>query len=50
MVNATEKQSKSFHRMLSAKGNPTMDNLTTIFNVLRQNLNVDIEVHAVQSH
>ena len=29
------KPSKSLNRMLSAKGNPTMDNLTTIFKVLR---------------
>ena len=41
------KPSKSLHRMLSAKGNPTMDNLTTIFKVLRQNLNVDIQVRTV---
>lgn len=40
----TSKPSKSLHRMLSAKGNPTMDNLTAIFNVLRKQLNVDIEV------
>jgi DNA-binding phage protein len=40
----TSKPSKSLHRMLSAKGNPTMDNLTAIFNVLRKRLNVDINV------
>jgi len=40
----TSKPSKSLHRMLSAKGNPTMDNLTAIFNVLRKKLNVDIHV------
>lgn len=40
----TSKPSKSLHRMLSAKGNPTMDNLTAIFNVLRKKLNVDITV------
>ncbi|WP_353933293.1 transcriptional regulator (plasmid) [Okeanomitos corallinicola TIOX110] len=40
----TSKPSKSLHRMLSAKGNPTMDNLTAIFNVLRKKLNVDIQV------
>ncbi len=44
------KPSKSLHRMLSAKGNPTMDNLTTIFKVLRQKLNVDIKVHTVPCH
>jgi len=40
----TSKPSKSLHRILSAKGNPTMDNLTAIFNVLRKKLNVDINV------
>jgi DNA-binding phage protein len=40
----TSKPSKSLQRMLSAKGNPTMDNLTAIFNVLRKKLNVDINV------
>jgi DNA-binding phage protein len=49
LADATTKQSKSLQRMLSAKGNPTMDNLTTIFGVLRQNLNVNIEVHAVHA-
>jgi hypothetical protein len=34
-------------RMLSPKGNPTMDNLTSIFKVLRQKLNVEIKVHTV---
>lgn len=43
----TSKSSKSLHRMLSAKGNPTMDNLTTILDVLRKKLNVDIKVHTV---
>jgi DNA-binding phage protein len=43
----TSKPSKSLHRMLSAKGNPTMDNLTTIFNVLRKKLQVNIEVKTV---
>lgn len=43
----TSKPSKSLHRMLSAKGNPTMDNLTTILNVLRKKLNVDIKVHTI---
>ena len=43
----TSKPSKSLHRMLSAKGNPTMDNLTIILNVLRKQLNVDIKVQTV---
>lgn len=41
------KPSKSLHRMLSAKGNPTMDSLNAIFTVLRKTLQVDIQVHAV---
>jgi DNA-binding phage protein len=45
---AVEKPSKSLHRMLSAKGNPTMDNLTKIFSVLKEKLRVDFEVHTVK--
>ena len=48
LANETSKPSKSLHRMLSAKGNPTMDNLNSIFNVLRENLQVNIKIHAVQ--
>jgi DNA-binding phage protein len=44
---ATGTPSKSLHRMLSAKGNPTMDNLTLILGVLRQELGVEIRVQAV---
>jgi DNA-binding phage protein len=44
---ATEKPSKSLHRMLSAKGNPTMDHLTMIFMALRQELQVEIKVQVV---
>jgi DNA-binding phage protein len=47
LADETTKPSKSLHRMLSANGNPTMDNLTAIFQVLRQKLNVNIEVHAI---
>ena len=46
----TDKPSKSLHRMLSAGGNPTMNNLTAIIDILRRNLNVDIEVHTVPCH
>jgi DNA-binding phage protein len=46
----TEKPPKSLHRMLSAGGNPTMNNLTAIIDILRRNLNVNIEVHAVPCH
>ena len=40
-----KKPSKSLHRMLSARGNPTMDNLTKIIGILRNNLGLDIKVH-----
>ena len=43
---ATARPSKSLHRMLSVSGNPSMDNLAAIFDVLRRNLQVDIEVRA----
>jgi DNA-binding phage protein len=39
-----DKSSKSVHRMLSLKGNPTMDNLTSIFSVLQDKLDFNIEV------
>lgn len=38
------KSSKSVHRMLSRKGNPTMDNLTGILTILQKRLKYDIEV------
>ena len=44
-----EKPSKSLHRMLSARGNPTMDNLTKIIGVLSKRLGLDIEVHTSPS-
>ncbi len=44
---ATSKPSKSLHRMLSAKGNPTMDNLTLILGVLRRELQVEIQVNII---
>ncbi|MGL6343503.1 MAG: DNA-binding protein [Waterburya sp.] len=47
LADETSLPSKSLHRMLSAKGNPTMNNLTTIFGVLRKQLNVNLEVQAI---
>ncbi len=49
LAQETSLPSKSLHRMLSAKGNPTMNNLTAIFTVLRKTLDVTLEVHAVSS-
>jgi len=43
----TNRPSKSLHRMLSEKGNPSMDNLADIFGALRKRLRVEIQAHAV---
>lgn len=45
----TDRPSKSLHRMLSQKGNPSMDNLAAIFDAVRAKLNVAIEVHTVRA-
>jgi len=47
LAHETSLPSKSLHRMLSAKGNPTMNNLTAVFTVLCQQLNVNLEVHTI---
>lgn len=47
LARETDKPSKSLHRMLSANGNPSMDNLAAIFAVIRTALGVNIEVHSV---
>ncbi len=39
--------SKSLHRMLSPKGNPSMDNLAAIFDAVRKRLNVKFKAHTV---
>ncbi len=48
LAEATQKPSKSLHRMLSVSGNPGMDNLAVIFDALRRNLGVAIEVQGVR--
>jgi DNA-binding phage protein len=45
----TAKPAKSLHRMLSANGNPSMDNLAAIFRAIRKKLGVDLEAHAVEA-
>jgi DNA-binding phage protein len=45
----TAKPAKSLHRMLSKKGNPTMDNLAAILGVVRKRLGVDLQVHTVEA-
>ncbi|MBN1646778.1 MAG: hypothetical protein JW874_01980 [Spirochaetales bacterium] len=38
---------KSLHRMLSANGNPTMDNLTRIISELKNELHVNFKIETV---
>jgi DNA-binding phage protein len=45
----TAKPAKSLHRMLSQQGNPSMDNLATIFDVIRKTLGVEIEARGVKA-
>jgi DNA-binding phage protein len=45
----TAKPAKSLHRMLSERGNPSMDNLAAILRAIRKNLGVDLEAHAVEA-
>jgi DNA-binding phage protein len=46
---ATGKPSKSLHRMLSTRGNPSMDNLAAIFDVVRKKLGVEIEARTIKA-
>lgn len=48
LASLTDKPSKSLHRMLSPKGNPSMDNLAAIFGAVRASLKVELEVHTVE--
>ena len=45
----TDKNSKSLHRMLSPSGNPSMDNLATIFGAVSKQLKVDLKVRTVRA-
>lgn len=49
LASMTVKPSKSLHRMLSPNGNPSMDNLAAIFQVMRACLNVNLEAHSVEA-
>lgn len=49
LAELTDKPSKSLHRMLSSKGNPSMDNLAAIFGAVRASLKVGLEVHSVET-
>ena len=41
--------SKSLHRMLSERGNPSMNNIAAIFEAITKNLNVQIQTSIVMS-
>jgi DNA-binding phage protein len=47
LATLTSMPSKSLHRMLSPKGNPSMDNLAAIFDAIRKQLNVDLKAQAI---
>lgn len=49
LATETNRPSKSLHRMLSEKGNPSMDNLAAIFGAVRKRLGVAFEAHAVET-
>lgn len=49
LAEMTDRPSKSLHRMLSPKGNPSMDNLAAIFGAMRTQLKVSLEVRAVKA-
>ena len=49
LAKATDKPSKSLHRMLSRAGNPSMDNLAAIFGALRKKMKVELTVRVVKA-
>lgn len=49
LARKTDKNGKSLHRMLSAEGNPTMDNLAAIFDAVRGALHVELKVNTVRA-
>ena len=49
LAELTNKPSKSLHRMLSRKGNPSMDNLAAIFSAVGKSLNVGLQVSTVRA-
>lgn len=49
LAELTHKPSKSLHRMLSPKGNPSMDNLAAIFCAIRNWLKVTFDVRVVET-
>jgi DNA-binding phage protein len=48
LAEITHKPSKSLHRMLSPKGNPSMDNLAVIFGAVKDFMKVNFDVRVVE--
>ncbi len=48
LAEITHKPSKSLHRMLSERGNPSMDNLAAIFGAIKNRLGVNFDVRVVE--
>lgn len=48
LAEMTNKPSKSLHRMLSQRGNPSMDNLAAIFGAIKTGLKVNFDVRVVE--
>jgi DNA-binding phage protein len=49
LARAIATPSKSLHRMLSERGNPSMNNVAAIFAAVSKNLNVQIETNVVEA-
>ncbi|WP_310452859.1 transcriptional regulator [Sulfuritalea sp.] len=49
LAELTHKPSKSLHRMLSPRGNPSMDNLAAIFSAIQNWLKVAFDVRVVET-
>jgi DNA-binding phage protein len=49
LATVTGKPAKSLHRMLSARGNPSMDNLATIISALQKRLKVRLTARVVRA-
>ena len=49
LAELTHKPRKSLHRMLSPKGNPSMDNLAAIFGAVKNELKVSFDVRVVET-
>lgn len=48
LAKLTEMPSKSLHRMLSPRGNPSMDHLAAIFAAIGNRLKIELQVRAVK--